>query len=795
MRTTIFVRILLATLIPLTFVFALVILTISNIIYINNTSSAKKAASLEARQVARQFSTKLDTMAQHLILTSQAMAEVQPNAPEAIAQVKAKNKRLLEINPSFLSTWFAFEPTFFPTNTHVYQTLVRQNGACVIVNDITPEVLQDPEHSPWYNVALKTGKLYLELAEIYDYGTGEGPRIAATMTMPIIVQDTTVGAVGIDIHYADMFTLDSHPLGSQWKLMLISSKGQIVHASDTQLLGRNLFDYPSPGMDSIKKAMQAKDVFLNEAISPLSGEESLICLYPIMTTHPQQTLFLYLSTPIKDINAMARSSVELIISTSILGLLLLAFSVFLATRNIVRPIKHLTMNFDKTTHGEADAVAEELLHSGGKQSNVVELDILQFSLEKMLSQIKQAHDLRIKATEERVEKEKILAASQAKNQFLASMSHEIRTPMNAILGISEILLHNGTLNPQEQKYIEDIKCSADALLTIINDVLDISKLEFGKLSLEEKDFDFKKFLENILSIGEHLAAPNTLKFHYKEVGNLPRYLRGDDIRLRQILLNILSNACKYTKQGSVTFSVFADNASLRFVVADTGMGIKKEDLTFLFDPFRRFDATQNRTVQGSGLGLSICQKLVELMDGSIEVESEYNWGTTFTTTIPLKLGDKPVENNTGEAVRVAYTSDVRILIVDDNEINLTVAEGLLTDIFGITCELASSGNEALQKVHETDYSIIFMDQMMPEMDGLETTSHIRAMGGKFANVPIISLTANAIKGTRELMLASGIDDYLTKPINIDELAAVLNRWIPDAMKQAKKSVPPENTET
>ena len=772
-------RILLATLVPLVFVFTLVIITISNIIYVNSTTSAREAVLREAEQIGRQFAAKLGVMEGYLTLVSRGMAGVDPASPEALDRVNALVQRLQESDTSFFSSWYAFEPGAFPGEGHVYRTLVRKEGGVAFVDDMTPEILRDPAKSPWYNVALRTGKLYLDLTETYDYGLGEGPRVAPTMTAPVIRQGRAIGAVGIDIRYADMFETGAVPEGSQRQLLLLSRQGTIVFSENGDYTGRRFFDYDFPNMDDLKAAMKDKKPYLGETRSPLAEADSLICLYPVVTADPEQVIFLYLSTPVQTVYGMALSSIELIISTSILGLILLGFSVFVATRNIVKPIKQLTVDFDTVSNGGPEAVS---LEETVAPTNVVELDILRASLRKMLVQIHQAHELRLRAAEEQVEKEKVLAASQAKSQFLANMSHEIRTPMNAILGISEILLHSDHLNEQERKYIQDIKISSDALLTIINDILDISKLESGKLSLEEHDFNFHALLENMRAMGEYLAAPNHVAFEYATSGDLPVCLRGDEVRLRQIVLNLLSNACKFTTKGTISFHVAADGDSLRFVVADTGPGISEEDQVSLFKPFLRFDAARNRKVQGTGLGLSICKSLVDLMGGTIAVESEYGKGAAFTVVIPKVLGeDCPVEDGAAIA-RAVYAPGVRVLIVDDNEINLSVAEGLLTDIYGIACDTALSGAQALKMVAAADYTLIFMDQMMPEMDGMETTGRIRAMGGAYATMPVIALTANAVKGAREMLLAAGINDYLTKPINVEELGAMLDRWIPDSLK-------------
>ena len=785
MKNTIFIRLLLATFLPLAFVFVMVISTISNIIYANGTRAAKEATQWEAEQIAHQISGKLIAMRGLLTVVSQSMADLDHEGRGALQKAEVALLRLMEADHSFLSTWFAFEPGIFPGEGHVVQTLIRDERGIREIADMAPEVLADPTRSPWYNVALASGRVYVKFTETYDYGLGDGPRLAATMTAPIVRNGQAVGAVGIDITYKDMFENQSPGVSERWLVALLSSGGEVIYTTDQDQTGMNVFAMPGAFSQDLKTALEEKKSYLGEKEASLSGEDSLVCLYPVPTPEIGESVSLYLSIPTREITTMARSSVELIISTSILGFFLLGFSVFVATRNIVRPIKRLTVDFDKIANGDLDISAGNEEQEKTATSNVVELDILQRSMRKMLAQVSQTHELRIRATEERVEKEKVLAASEAKSQFLANMSHEIRTPMNAIHGISEILLHGKSLSEQERKYIHDIKVSSDALLAIINDILDISKLESGKLTLAEEDFDFRALLDNLKAMGEYLSSPNHLRFTFENSTPLPRCLRGDAVRLRQIVLNLLSNACKFTREGSVTFRMNAENGWLRFEVADTGQGISRENLPFLFEPFRRVDSAENRAIQGTGLGLSITKNLVEMMGGNLTVESEPGRGSTFTAAIPEVPGDECAESGQEQSERPRYSADVRVLVVDDNEINLTVAEGLLTDIFGITCDLANSGAEALEMVARKEYSLVFMDQMMPEMDGIETAKRIRAMGGRFSTLAIVALTANAVKGTREHLLEEGIDDYLTKPIDVSAMDAILRRWIPgDAPERA-----------
>lgn len=683
---------------------------------------------------------------------------------------------ILNNNPAFLSGWFIFEPGIFSKDNFVFSSLIYDKGKLVKGKDISLEKLKDPDLSPRYSQTVRTGELKVLMNNFYDFGLGKGVEPIVSLIIPIKNGERAIGAVGIDIRYTDLFEVDEDFLFSHKELILFFKEGQIVLSNNEGLEGENIFSFPFESIDIFKKIVQDRDSYMAEFYSPISDTESLISLHPVGNKHSDDYIYLYLSTPVKDVYAVTQSSMELIISTSVLGIILLAFSVFLATRNIVRPIKRLTVDFDKVSHGDLDLDIKEEEYQE-RRTNVVELDILQAALWKMLKQINQTHDLRLKATEEKVEKERVLAASQAKSEFLASMSHEIRTPMNAIVGITEILLNNKKLSEQDKKYIQDIKISSDSLLDIINDILDISRLESGKLALEERNYNFHNLVKNLRNVGGYLSVPNKLKFTCDaNEDTLPLCLYGDEVRLRQILLNLISNACKFTLEGTVSFRVKADEKYLYFTVEDTGIGIKAEDLEKLFKPFSRIE-TSKKKIQGTGLGLSICKNLVEMMNGEVSVESEYGKGSVFAIKILKVLGDPSQMEKSKKVERGQYQPGVKVLIVDDNEINLTVAEALLKDFYGFDCTTALSGQESLELIKNNNFQLVFMDYMMPDLDGIETTKRIRQLGGKYKEIPVIALTANAIKGAKEYMLDSGIDDYLTKPIQVAELNTILERWL------------------
>ena len=381
-------------------------------------------------------------------------------------------------------------------------------------------------------------------------------------------------------------------------------------------------------------------------------------------------------------------------------------------------------------------------------------------------------------TERKAMEEAAQSANKAKSEFLANMSHEIRTPMNAIIGMSEILEHDD-LNDRQMGYVKGISSSAHALLGIINDILDMSKIEAGKLDLNPVDYRFIPFIDNIVSMFSHVAGNKGLEFLFETEGELPDCLYGDDIRLRQVLTNICGNAVKFTTEGCVKLTVTTGEDWLIFKVEDTGPGIRKEDLPGLFKAFEQADQSKNRNVVGTGLGLPICKTFVEMMGGEIKVSSRYGHGSLFAIIIPKVEGDaENVRINEISAINKTISApDARILITDDNEFNLKVASGLLS-FMKIEAETADSGFKAISMVKQNDYDIVFMDHMMPEMDGVETVQEIRKLGGKYLDLSIIALTANAVTGAREMFLANGFDDFISKPIDAVELQAIVQKYLP-----------------
>lgn len=385
------------------------------------------------------------------------------------------------------------------------------------------------------------------------------------------------------------------------------------------------------------------------------------------------------------------------------------------------------------------------------------------------------------------EKQIAMAASESKAKFLASMSHEIRTPINTVVGMSEMILRE---NKDEtiREYAYNIKSASQMLLGLINDVLDFSKIEAGKLQLSENDYRLPRLLKDVvLGIKERAEQKNLeLKMEFDET--MPAVLKGDEIRIKQILNNLLSNAVKYTEKGHIIFSARGIYREKEFVlvmsVTDTGIGIRKEDMDRLFDSFQRLELKKNRYIEGAGLGLNITKQLVDIMNGSIEVESEHGKGSCFTVQIPQQIVDKtpmgplnsgyeyPMQDE--EASReILYAPDAKVLIVDDNRMNLRVMKELLKRS-QIQLDFAMGGNECLQMTKEKKYDLILMDHMMPEPDGVQTLHLLREQTDNSNNqTPVIVLTANAIAGIEEQYRKEGFADYLSKPVKVDKLEETL----------------------
>lgn len=407
-------------------------------------------------------------------------------------------------------------------------------------------------------------------------------------------------------------------------------------------------------------------------------------------------------------------------------------------------------------------------------------------------------------TEEVEAASKLEIASQAKSRFLAQMSHEIRTPINAVLGMNEMILRESK-EESIQQYAENIDSAGNTLLTLINSILDFSKIEDGKMDIVPTQYNSASVINNLVNSVYQRADAKGLKLNVEIDENIPSVLIGDDVRVSQVIMNLLTNAVKYTPKGSVTFTVKvqdkdAENVRLYVSVADTGIGIREEDIERLYVSFERLDEIKNHNIEGTGLGISIVKSLLSMMGSSLNVESTYGKGSVFSFVISQQIADVTPIGDYEERIKKTHqkkdTADLinvpaaKVLVVDDNDMNLKVCRNFLK-LCNIRPDMVSSGEEAIESMRRKNYDCVFLDHMMPGIDGIETLHLLEKEGLIPDNTVMIALTANAVVGARETYLNEGFADYLSKPIELKELVRILKKYLPE---NAYSNKPEDNSD-
>jgi len=538
----------------------------------------------------------------------------------------------------------------------------------------------------------------------------------------------------------------------------------------------------------------------------LFGEPNMSAYWPVFSVEDQVIGMCAITIPLAEYNMESKRVLIIVISCSLAIMLVLAFTAGFLGRRITRPIRKVITYAVQVAGGNLD------IPLNVKSNDEVGLLVgaLHIMVNTLKDRIREAETLTANAvldTEEMKflmqeterQRRKAEAANQAKSSFLSAMSREIRTPMNAIMGITEIQLHNDNIDPGIMEALEKIYISGDLLLCIINDILDLSKIEAGKLELITGRYEIASMISDTSQLNMMRIGDKPVDFEIFVDENMPAYMTGDELRIKQVLNNLLSNAFKYTAKGRVILSVSAqaggkdDEVILVISVTDTGQGMTDEQIDRLFDEYAGFNEKPGRSAGSSGFGMSITRNLINLMNGEIRVDSEAGKGSAFTVRLPQircdagEVGREVAENlrrfRTRSRARMKRAKIPRepmpygsVLIVDDVEMNLFAAKGLLIP-YELKIDSVDSGLAAIEKIRNGNvYDIIFMDHMMPKMDGAETAKIIRQTGYKN---PIVALTANAVPGQAEMFMENGFDGFISKPIDIRQLNAALNKFIRD----------------
>ena len=787
-------------------------------------TSRIEAAKTMREQMVNEVITRAKTLNLHLSQMAQYPAQIAKaitiSKPDSVDTMLSFQYAMLDVNPLVYGNAIAWEPFVFDPNEKFISPYVWrdiEHGGAVSNMMFTPENgydylsgewdwYEDPKKKYGGNTGIPSPlqftngeKEYAKLPRIEPgiwcapyFDEGGGNVLMCTYSAPFFVNRQFAGVVTCDVTTDWIGEFLGEKTFAGERFILISPDGSVVSHPNTDWVMMQVKDIPHSYYDSDWQSLMKiiEEIFESNPENYAIDNEG--------TYHP--TLSRIIRSPHKHVSAwtegvqlpaagwilicfvpeetvynQANVQFQNTLVIFLCGLLLLSAYLFWQVDfRIIKPIRRLAAATDAVAKGNFGHQIEENLATGSELTEVAH------NFNEMTDTLRETMATAIKNASEKQAAEE---ANRTKSVFLANMSHEIRTPMNGIIGLAE-LIDTSTLHDQQREYIDLIRSSADGLLTIINDILDHSKIEAGKLLVESFSFDLHRVIKELSFSFSHVAQQKLVDFQTFLLPDVPQFVFGDGNRLRQVLSNFLSNAIKFTAEsGKVSLRVIplvepGKKDWVRFEVSDTGIGINEEQKTRLFDPFEQADSSMSRKYGGTGLGLAISKNLIEMMGGTVDFRSEYGAGSVFWCELPLPISSESQMFGQRSSV-IMNMRPLHILVVDDVKVNLIVLSSMLQQ-WGHITETASSGKQALELLKTHHYEMVFMDCQMPEMDGYECTRRIRISetGVLDSRIPVIAVTAHAMTGDRERCLASGMDDYISKPINPSELQSKLAHWAP-----------------
>lgn len=711
-----------------------------------------------------------------LLIDSEYEQEYMTNLSKVMSSISAFQK-------GAVCTYFRMEMSKYgPTRGLFLTGEYQKTYVSIRTTDLSKYSPGDIEHVGWYYLPIwKKAPVWTP-----PYNNLSLRQKMISYSVPLYRNEKLLGVVGIDLSLAVIEDMVNSLQLENAKGLLIGDQQNLIHLNtryeQTKAVERSaelsiLMDkFNNPDNQPLQKFNWEGNSYYG-ILTKLDNGMSYI------TAVSQKEL-------LKPVYGQILSLLIAFVTVSILFSILLSFSF----KKVITPIRIINKTTNRLARGE-------LYIDIPYQSNN-EIGTLANNIRLMTSQLKEYIEyIREQTEKERELKEAALtesqinaAASQAKSAFLANMSHEIRTPINAVLGMNEMILREST-DKEILSYAANIKTAGSSLLSIVNDILDFSKIEAGKMELLPDNYEVSSMIIDLVNMTRERAQNKGLHYELNVSPDLPKTLYGDNVRIKQCILNLITNAIKYTKEGSIRFTIDyqkidEENILLNIHIIDTGIGIKAEDMDKLFTPFERIEEEKNRTIEGSGLGISIVRRLLAMMNSELQVESSYGKGSDFSFSIKQKVSDWTAVGDLNEAYEQSveqmshykeklHAPKAHLLFVDDTAMNLDVIKGLLKNT-GIKIDTVLSGKQALEAVKNNVYDIVFIDHRMPEMDGIETLHAMKKMSdNKSTGKPCIALTANAISGVKKMYLKEGFDDYLSKPVNPAKLEEMIKHYLPE----------------